>query len=267
MLKPYTHSLIALLLTAGITATVKAQTKVDTLTPASHKLVPAALKPGVRQYLVYSQSPTRKKQLALSYWVRDIKVRERNGEKVITTTQHWYGADTLSYRQFYSVNRAADFAPIYHTETLRNIVKAYNWSGSQITGADTVSLNEAKAFKLDFKAPNFNWNLDVETFEQLPLAAGKAFAINFYDAGIAEPKYVLYKVTGSQTITLLDNAKVDCWVLLTEGKAPNGASYTQTFWISKKAHEFLKEEDSFGGNTRTKIKLPSTAPDVVARFK
>jgi hypothetical protein len=265
MLKSLKNLFVALLLCMGITA--KAQTKTDTLTPASHKLIVTALKPGLKQYLVYAQSAVKKKQLALSYWVRHVKVGEHNGEKVITITQHWYSADTLGYREVYSVNRAADFAPIYHTETVRGTTRAYNWGTSQISGADTVATNGAKGFKLDLKAPVFNWNLDIETFEQLPLAAGKAFAINFYDAGTGQPQFVLYKVTGSQTLTLLDNTKVDCWMLLTKGKAPNGATYTQTFWISKKAHEFIKEEDSFGGNTRTKIKLPGTIPDVVARFK
>ena len=257
--------IIALLLSTGITA--KAQTKIDTLTPASHKLIVTALKPGLKQYLVYAQSAVKKKQLALSYWVRDVKFVERNGEKTITITQHWYSADTLGYRQVYSVNRAADFAPIYHTETVRGTTRAYNWSASQILGADTAAANGAKGFKLDLKAPVFNWNLDIETFEQLPLTAGKAFAINFYDAGTGQPQFVLYKVTGNEILTLLDNTKVDCWILLTEGKAPNGATYTQTFWISKKAHEFIKEEDSFGGNSRIKIKLPGATPNVVARFK
>jgi hypothetical protein len=260
-------ALFLMSLGTGITGTALAQTKIDTITPASGKLLPAALKPGLKQYLVYGQQPAKSKVLGLSYWVRDVKVGQRNGEKVIITTQHWYSADTLGYRTVYSVNRAANFAPVYHNETIRNHTKAFNWGPTLITGADTVATNESKTFKLDLKVPTFNWNLDIETFEQLPLAAGKTFAISFYDAGIGQPQYVLYKVTGSEVLTLLDNTKTDCWILLTEGKASNGATYTQSFWISKKGHEFLKEEDSFGGNTRVKIKLPGTSPDVVARFK
>ena len=256
-----------MVLGAGVASSALAQSKADTITPANGKLLPAALKPGLKQYLVYGQQPAKSKVLGLSYWVRDVKVRQRNGEKVIITTQHWYSADTLGYRTVYSVNRAVNFAPLYHTETIRSHTKAFNWGPTQINGADTVAANESKAFKLDLKTPCFNWNLDIETFEQLPLAAGKAFAINFYDAGIGQPQYVLYKVTGSEVLTLLNNTKTDCWILLTEGKAPNGATYTQSFWISKKEHEFLKEEDSYGGNTRVKIKMPGLSPDVVAAFR
>jgi hypothetical protein len=143
---------------------------------------------------------------------------------------------------------------------------AYNWSATKIAGADTVATNTKKDFALVFTDPAFNWNLDIETFEMLPLAAGKTFAINFYDAGKTPPKYVLYKVTGSEVITLLDNTKTDCWILRQEGKAPNGSTYTQTFWISKKGHEFLKEEDKFSGMYRYKIKMPGAAPDLMKRF-
>jgi hypothetical protein len=96
------------------------------------------------------------------------------------------------YRTIYSVNRAVDFSPIYHSETINNKTKAYNWSSDKITDADSVAQNQQKAFVLDFKLPNFNWNLDIETFEMLPLAEGKTFAINFYDAGLDPPAYVNY---------------------------------------------------------------------------
>ncbi|MFD1257112.1 hypothetical protein ACFQ3S_09915 [Mucilaginibacter terrae] len=260
-------ALLFMVLGAGVVSSALAQTPVDTLTPGSGKLLSSALKPGIRQYLVYTQQTAKSKMLGLSYWVRDVKAGQRNGEKVIMITQHWYGTDTLNYRTTYSVNRAAGFAPIYHTETLHGDTRAFNWGPTQITGADTVAANALKTFKLDFKVPAFNWNLDIETFEQLPLAAGKAFAISFYDAGVSQPNFVLYKVNGSEILTLFDNTKTDCWILLTEGKAPNGTAYTQSFWISKKGHEFIKEEDRYGGNTRVKIKLAGAAPNVVAAYK
>ena len=142
---------------------------------------------------------------------------------------------------------------------------AYNWGPDKITSADSVPQNQQKNFSLDFKLPNFNWNLDIETFEMLPLAMGKTFVINFYDAGLDPPAFVNYRVTGSQVLATLDNQKVDCWILFSEGDA-KGTHFTQTFWISKKNHEFLREEDSFNGQYRYKIKLPGAAPDLVERF-
>ncbi|MBD1387283.1 hypothetical protein IDJ75_18485 [Mucilaginibacter rigui] len=242
-----------------------AAAQVDTIRLKDHRLNTATLKPGMRQYLVYFQMPKSSKTLRFWLWLRDTKIETRNGERVFATTQHWYGGDTMSYRTGYSVNRVKDFSPVYHTETIAGKVGAYNWGNAQIKGADTVAQNTKKDFALNFTSPNFNWNLDIETFEMLPLAAGKTFAINFYDAGFGKPEYIIYKVTGSEVIGTLDNQRVDCWKLVNESEN-NGNHYTQTFWISKKGHEFLKEEDSFGGGYRYKVKMPGMAVNILPRF-
>lgn len=247
----------------GNSRPVWAQT--DTIDLHNKRLLTQVLQPGNKQYLVYFQNIKSTKSLRFWFWLRHIAVETKNGEKVFTISQNWYGSDTTTYRSIYSVNKAADFAPVYHAETRGGKTKAYNWSAGKIAGADTVKDNTAKGFSLDFKQPNFNWNLDIETFEMLPLAAGKTFAINFYDAGLQPPAYVLYKVTGSEILTTLNNDQVDCWKLFTESEY-QGKHYTETFWISKKGHEFLKEEDSFDGGYRYKIKLSGATPDLLKRF-
>lgn len=265
-MRNYFYAIATGIMLSAVCSAADAQ-KIDTINfNKGHQLNTAYLKPGLRQYMVYFQQPAQKKVLRFWLWLRDIKTGTRDGKPVFNISQHWLGSDTLSYRTVYSVNSATDFAPIYHAEGNGTKTKAFNWTATKMTGADTVANNLAKAFTLNFDKPNFNWNLDIETFEMLPLAEGKTFAINFYDAGQGTPKYVLYKVTGSEVITLLDNTKVDCWKLYEEGKSPNGSSYSETFWISKKGHEFLKEEDEFGGSYRYKIKMPAMTPDVLKKF-
>ncbi|HEY9195444.1 MAG TPA: hypothetical protein VIM77_04240 [Mucilaginibacter sp.] len=242
---------------------VSAQT--DTIRLKEKRLMTNALKPGLRQYLVYFQNVKDDRRLRMSVWLRDVKVENRGGEQFFSVTQRWYGGDSASYRSVYSRNRAADFSPVYHSETIGTKTKAFNWSPVKVTGADTVQNNLAKDFSLVSTEPYFNWNLDIETFEMLPLAAGKSYAINFYDAVSNVPQYVVYKVAGSEELATLDNEQVDCWKLFTESDY-KGQHYTQTFWISKNGHEFLKEEDSFGAGYRYKIKLPGSATDVVKRF-
>lgn len=232
-----------------------ARGQADTIRPGKGHLMTEVLKPGVRQYLVYFQNPQKPDRLGFWYWLRDIRIETKDGHPYFSITQHWYGGDSLSYREVHSLNRTTDFAPIYHSEMVRGKTKEYNWSGSGITGADT----------LTFETPNLNWNLDIETFEMLPLASGKSFLINFYDAGLEPPKYVLYTVTGSEELTTMSGEKVDCWRLFTKGESPRGA-YSETYWISKKTHEFLKEEDSFSGIYRYKVKMPGTAPDLLPRW-
>ncbi len=237
----------------------------DTIRLKDKRLNTANLKPGMRQYMVYFQSPKSKKALSHSLWLRNTQVMDRHGQKVLVTTQHWLGSDSASYRTVYSVNRMSDFSPIYHSETVGGKNKSFNWGESGIRGADSVSINTQKAFILNFEAPCFNWNLDIETFEMLPLAAGKTFAVNFYDAGFGRPQYVLYKVTGNEVITTLDNHSVDCWILKNVSEH-NGQQSVQKFWITKRGHEFIKEEDSFAGSYRYKVKLPGTAFNVLTRF-
>ncbi len=255
--------LLTIVIGCLIGLSVFAQT--DTIRLQDKRLNTSYLKPALNQYLVYFQNPKHKQNLRFWFWLRDVAVENRDGKKVFAITQHWYGSDSTTYRYIYSLNKAADFAPIYHLETINNKTKAYNWTADKITGADSVAQNLQKGFSLDFKLPNFNWNLDIETFEMLPLAAGKTFAINFYDAGLDPPAYVNYKVIGSEVITTQNNDKVDCWKLFTEGDN-KGSHYSETYWISKKEHEFLKEEDSFNGMYRYKIKMPVAAPDLLARF-
>lgn len=243
-----------------------AHAQVDTIRVNDHRLNTAALKPGLRQYLVYFQNTKSPKMLRFWFWLRDTKIGQRNGEKVFATTQHWYGSDTISYRSGYSINRASDFAPVYHSEVINGKMGAYNWFADKVTGADSVATNTKKDFKLEFDKPCFNWNLDIETFEMLPLAAGKTFAINFYDAGFGKPTFVNYKVTGSEVLLTYDGQKIDCWKLCNESDNA-GRHFTQTFWISKKGHEFLKEEDSFPGGYRYKVKMPAAVADILSRFQ
>src|ERR1700761_2326730 len=152
--------LIAVLLLCSISMVANAQ--IDTIRLKDKRLNTSYLKPESRQFLVYFQFPNSPKTLRFWYWLRDIKKETRNGESVFTITQHWYGSDTAMYRYCYSINRAADFAPLFHEETVRGINKAYNWGTDKITGADTVKQSAAKNFSLNFDSPNFNWNLDEE---------------------------------------------------------------------------------------------------------
>ena len=265
MKQPILLRLLLLYLGALLPGIANAQ-RTDTLYPGAPGLHTSQLKPGLRQYLVYYQRPQTGKTLWCWYWTRDISVEQREGERVFAIRQQWLGGDTGSYRSYYSVNAAKDFTPVYHCETAHGQISAYNWEAAKISGADTVAGNSKQGFSQSLEKPAFNWNLDIETFEMLPLGADKSFAINFYDAGLAPPKFVLYKVTGSEELSTLDNKKVDCWKLVTVGEF-KGAPYSQTFWISKKEHELLKEEDVFGNGYRCKIKLPGLAPDILPHFQ
>ena len=253
-------TVLLLLLGSGL------QAQGDTIRPGKVGLITRNLKPGIRQYLVTYQDPAKDRQLRFWYWVRDISTGERGGRPVFVINQSWYGSDTAAYRAVWSINEVADFAPVYHREFVRGKLSAYDWRRDGISGADSVEENARKGFSLAFAEPNLNWNLDIETFEMLPLGEGKSFLINFYDAGLDPPQYVRYTVKGSEKVSLEGGEQTDCWVLETTGKAPNGTEYSETYWISKKGHEFLKEVDHFNGTIRYKIRMPEGTPDVRTGF-
>lgn len=254
-------TLLILLLGSGLRA------QGDTIRPGKGGLMTRNLKPGIRQYLVTYQDPTKDRQLRFWYWVRETSTGVRGGASVIIINQSWYGGDTAAYRTVWSVNDAGTFAPVHHRELVRGKLNAYDWRGDGISGADSVNGNVRKGFSLAFKEPNLNWNLDIETFEMLPLAEGKSFLINFYDAGLDPPQYVTYTVKGSEKLVLDGGGEVDCWVLATEGKDPSGGAYDETYWIRKKGHAFLREVDHFGGGIRYKILMPALTPDVRTGFR
>jgi hypothetical protein len=237
----------------------------DTINLNSNKLLTRQLKPGLKQYLVYFQQTKQSRALLLSLWTRKVLSTSLNSERYFVIRQHWYSNDTAGYRNIYSRNRVKDFSPVYHSETIGQKTKAYNWYPDHVAGADTVLNNQQKAFSLQLDQPYLNWNLDIETFEMLPLAAGKVFVLPLYDAGLGTPKFVTYTVSGSEMLNTIADQKVDCWKLLLAGEH-QGTKYTQTFWISKTDHEFLMEEDVFNGMYRYKVKLPAYSPDLMTRF-
>jgi hypothetical protein len=66
-----------------------ARAQTDAVRLKDKRLLTSALKPGLNQYLVYYQNPKKQKTLGFGVWLRDIKVENRNGEKVFTINQHW----------------------------------------------------------------------------------------------------------------------------------------------------------------------------------
>ncbi|WP_242927447.1 DUF3108 domain-containing protein [Pontibacter vulgaris] len=236
-----------------------ASAQVDTVRISAKDLKIKQLKPGTRQYLVTIQTPANPKVLRQSLWVRNISFENFKGKERLVIRQNWIGADTLSNRKIFSVCEK-DFTPIYQTSTSARGVAAFNFYPDKITGSDTTKANAFKKFNMAAAAPTLDWELDMETFECLPLKDKTVYLVNFYHPGSAtSPKYYAYKVIGSEKIQTINNTQTDCWLLKIDYSTTNYA----TFWISKKTHEVLKMEELFDGVKRNKIKLATTAGNYI----
>lgn len=116
---------------------------------------------------------------------------------------------------------------------------------------DELKSKETGSFNASFAKPFLNWHSDLLIFPLLPFKENCVFKINFYEPGYDIPKEELYEVLKSETLSIAGNS-VDCWVLNYAVAQPAGY---QRFWISKQSRELIKEEDSFSGFYRYKLKL------------
>lgn len=235
---------------ASTSQLVQAQT--DTIRVADNRLLMKNLKPVSRQYLVYRQKGENGTKKQLSVWQRNVEIKNNQ----VLINQKWFGGDTIT-RQLYSVCELQNFRPMYHyAKNFRSGVEAFNISGTKTLGADSVANNGRKDFSNTWKAPFFNWELDMETFALLPFKPGKKFVIPFYHPGSSTgPAFYTYEVIGEEKLTLGHDKPKDCWQLKINYSDKNYA----VFWIDKKQKEVVKMEELYNGWHRYKILLPNLA--------
>lgn len=227
--------------------------QIDTINLKTNDLVVANLKPGKYQYLVTFGNAKKKKFTGSSVWSREVKFETINGQEAIVIEQQWYMSDTTFNRQVYSVSRKKDFSSVFHKTKGKGGIEAFNFTGSKIVGADSVANNVKFDTNVDANYSTLNWELDLEVFSILPYKKeGQRFIISFYHpGGKTPPKYYEYAVVGSEKIEIAGEKPADCWML----KIDYSPTSSATFWISKKTHEVLKMQETFGSGFRYKIKF------------
>ncbi|TPE44365.1 DUF3108 domain-containing protein [Pontibacter mangrovi] len=227
----------------------------DTLYVKPSDLRMHQLKSGLRQYMVTIQKPDKPHVLSQSLWNRDVRFEKHEGQEQLVIRQNWVGTDSTANRQVFSICRE-DFTPVYHTSTSFRGTAAFEFRQGQVVGSDTTANNAFKGFQVPSEEQAFNWELDLEFFEVLPLKANTVYSINFYHPGSRPgPGHKLYEVVGSEKIPTSNNRQTDCWKL----RIDYGDNNYSMFWISKKQHEVLKMEERFNGNIRHKVKLSTVA--------
>ena len=100
----------------------------------------------------------------------------------------------------------------------------------------------------------FNWHVDLALLPLLPFDEGARLRLRVFDVGMAAPKEIDYTVLGSRLLIGSDGSSYDCWLIETDSGSPGSGNF-QRFWIDKKRHVVVKEEDTFNGMYRSKILL------------
>ena len=234
--------------------------KQDTLLINPSNVNTKALMPGIHRYLIYFKMGKDSGRTNYQLWSRNIDYISIKGVNAISVTQEWEDNDTV-FHKAHSILNKKDFSTIYHKSwwkatgawvTYDFEKKEILLSGNSLREKkDSISVKRVAAFDASTLQYCLNWHLDLEVFSLLPYKEGITFKINFYDPGSEAPRYTYYTVSGSDSLAIYNNQKIDCW-LLTHGSLPENF---ETFWISKKTKEVLKLEQEYSGKFRYKIKL------------
>ncbi len=232
--------------------------QVDTVTYYNHILLPKHLQPGRTKYLVYSEDSLTKLKSGISIWERTISTRKINNREVLFVYQVWKGLDTInSKREVLSQMDAATFSPLYHltlftASHVRKRENAFVFKKDSIIVTDLASADN-KTSAIALQQPVFNWELDMETFAQLPLKTGKTFVIPFYHPGSKVlPALYTYKVEGEEQLEGLQNHLMKCWRLV--HREESSANYS-IWWISKATHTVIKMKEYYNGKFRYKLMM------------
>jgi hypothetical protein len=249
-------SLITSLCLSGISllASIAASyAQADTVVVSTKNLKIKDLKFGKSTYLIYAKRAKDKPVQNQTLVEINVSKHSHNGADAVTIQQNWYESDTLSHTA-YTLLRANDLGTIQHNYWWKRTGQKFEFDFEKnvlnIEGkmTDTQRAKQTKTFETAAESGHFlNWHCDLSFFPLLPFKENAVFKVNFYDPGFSLPKYEIYQVIKSEAIE-----GIDCWVL--EHTLPKNMGY-QRFWIAKKAKELIKEEDSFNGAFRYKLKM------------
>jgi hypothetical protein len=250
------HILFAILslITQTLVLHAEAQSaQIDTINIEKSDLITFNLKPGLNQYLVYFENPSKKRIGNSSIWNRQVNFKSIGGRDIIEIEQYWYMSDTTFNRYVYSISDKKTFAPIFHKTKMRGAVEAFDFDGKKVVGSDSVANNTKKDLNVPLTVTTLNWELDLEIFSTFPIKKeGQRFIINFYHpGGKSEPRYYEYAIVGSEKIQIVNDLSIDCWKM----KINYSPDTWAIFWISKKSKEVLKMQEYFRGGYRYKIKF------------
>lgn len=219
------------------------------------------LKKGKLTYIVYNKKSKGSPAERIVLVKIDVKPIDHHGEPAFSISQQW-DRDTVTHTALTQL-RASDFSTISHRSFWKRLgyTSDFDFETRKVSFegkvADSIKTKIISDFNYSFGKYNLNWHSDLLIFPLLPYQENRVFKINFYDPGFGSAQEVLYTVGKSESLINSAGEKIECWTLINNLVTP--VTGYQKFWISKKTREILKEEDSFNGQFRYKLKF--TVPE------
>jgi hypothetical protein len=198
------------------------------------------LKPGAHRYLRYMRAGET--LTPIDIWTREVRFEDKDGARRLRIVQHWDAPGKPNTgKRLDSWFETGTFRPLTHerrtTKDDQTKVEAYAFSPDKVTGLADVADNAAKDYAVDSPQPTFNFEVDMEVLQALPLAAGYEASLVFLHPGSGKPEPYVFKVVGSETVAV-PGAKLDCWIVQTDY---NRSDFPPTrFWLAKTGQQVIK---------------------------
>jgi hypothetical protein len=234
--------------------------RADTVSVGKRDLELRNLRLGNSTYIVYfKKTPTGPAERITLVRI-SVESTLVSGRNVFSITQQWESADEVVHTSK-TLHDAADFSTVWHETWWKRLGYSakFDFTAKQVefTGPieDSAKSKIIEDFNQSFANYNLCWHSDLVIFPLFRYKDGRTFVVKFYDPGFGSTQNATYEVTGSEFLVASEGSKIDCWKLEHKFDISSGGSGVQRFWISKRTHEVLKEEDQTPTGYRYKMKI------------
>jgi hypothetical protein len=203
------------------------------------------LKAGIHRYARYMVAGDARQLLDI--WTRRLTFETVDGRREMHVHQRWDAADKSYVAIFDQTCEAGTLRPLTQSQSVTRDgvtrTKAFRFDGRRVDSVDDPGAIGSPQHET-FAMPFFNWHIDMEFLQSLPLARGYAASIPFYDVGQEPPARYVYAVTGEATIAAADGTPIACWVLTFR---PGEKDPPIHYWIAKRGQVLMREEAPVAG--------------------
>lgn len=219
------------------------------------------LQPGVHRYLRYAVRGSAR--TAIDIWSRRITFEDKDGVRLLHIVQRWDEVAPPASLVQDSWFEPGTLRPLSHVKVITRDGKAqtggYQFLSDRISGMPDLPDNVREGFSIASPEPAYNFEYDMELLQTLPLAAGYAVSIMFYDPGAEPPARYTFRVAGSERITGSDGTPIECWLVTADY---NTGKVLSRFWFDKRSQILVREEQTAPDGTYiVKVLLPPEAAD------
>lgn len=212
------------------------------------------LQPGVHRYLRYEIHGDERR--VLDIWTRRVGFESQDGQRRLHVHQRWDEAvKPAVVLELDSWFEPGTFRPLTHTRRLdkAGVVteRAFRFEPGRL-------VEQGKDEALATPEPVFNFEVDMEMLQALPLAEGYEADLPFLDAGVDKPGRYVFKVAGAQAVAGPDGVPIDCWLVTADY---NTGKVVSRFWFAKKTQVLVREEAGLpdGGTIVKTLLAPEAA--------